>query len=146
LLGIIPSAIAGIAILASFLIRDETFRYTLRFTLQGAALFVLVLNFYYLKALNFAVNIAEWKWLAWIGQISYALYLWHVPIYDLVHRAMDRGPLSLLITTIASFAISAFSFYIVEKPFVALRKRFGAHIVKREEKLTEPKAVLNPAE
>jgi len=146
LLGIVPTALAGTAIIASFLIRDETFRYTLRFTLQGAALFVLVLNFYYLKALNFAVNIAEWKWLAWIGQISYALYLWHVPIYDLVHRAMDRGPVSLLITTVASFAISAVSFYIVEKPFVALRKRFGAHIVKRDEKVVQPKATLSPAE
>ena len=146
LLGIIPTALAGAAILASFLIRDETFRYTLRFTLQGAALFVLVLNFYYLKALSFAVNIMEWKLLAWIGQVSYALYLWHVPIYDLVHRSMDRGITSLLITTVASFAISAVSFYIVEKPFVALRKRFGAHIVKREEKITEPKATLTPAE
>jgi len=132
LLGIIPTALAGLAIIASFLIRDETFRYTLRFSLQGAALFILVLNFYFLKALNFAVIIAEWRMLAWIGQISYALYLWHVPIYDLVHRSMDRGPISLLITTVASFVISAISFYIVEKPFVALRKRFGAHIVKRE--------------
>ena len=52
LLGLIPAVFAGLAIIASFLIRDETFRYTLRFTLQGAALFVLVLNFYYLKALK----------------------------------------------------------------------------------------------
>ncbi|MEP3890435.1 MAG: acyltransferase [Hellea sp.] len=141
LLGLIPTAIAGAAIIASFLIRDETFRYTLRFTLQGAALFVLVLNFYYLKALNFAVSMMEWKWLAWVGQVSYALYLWHVPIYDLVHRAMDRGPMSLLVTTVASFALAAISFYIVEKPFVALRKRFGAHIVKRDVKVenVEPK-------
>ena len=141
LLGLIPTAIAGAAIIASFLIRDETFRYTLRFTLQGAALFVLVLNFYYLKALNFAVTMMEWKWLAWIGQVSYALYLWHVPIYDLVHRAMERGPMSLLVTTVASFALAAISFYIVEKPFVALRKRFGAHIVKRDVKVEtmEPK-------
>lgn len=150
LLGIIPTALAGCAIIASFLIRDETFRYTLRFSLQGAALFVLVLNFYYLKALDFAVNIAEWKWLAWVGKISYALYLWHVPIYDLVHRSMDRGLESLMLTTVASFAIAAFSFYIVEKPFVALRKRFGAHIVKAEDKAVKPRphtrTQLSPAE
>jgi len=43
LLGIIPTILASVAILVSFLIRDDTFRYTIRFTLQGAALFVLVL-------------------------------------------------------------------------------------------------------
>lgn len=148
LLGIIPTLLAGCAIMASFLIRDETFRYTLRFTLQGAALYVLMLNFYYLKALDFAVSIAEWKWLAWTGKISYALYLWHVPLYDLIHRFIDRGPMSLALTTAASFAIAAFSFYIVEKPFVALRKRFGAHIVKADDKPKEPlpRHQLRPAE
>jgi len=146
LLGIVPTAIAGAAIIASFIIRDETFRYTVRFSLQGAALFVLVLNFYYLKALEFAVTIAEWKWLSWIGQLSYALYLWHLPLYHVVHRFMDRGPFSLLITIIASFAISAISFYIIEKPFVALRKRFGAHIVKDRDKDTSPSITLRPAE
>jgi peptidoglycan/LPS O-acetylase OafA/YrhL len=146
LLGIIPTILASVAILVSFLIRDDTFRYTIRFTLQGAALFVLVLNFYYLKALSFAIRIAEWKWLAWIGQVSYALYLWHVPIYDLIHRSMERGPISLLITTVASFAIAAVSFYVVEKPFVALRKRFGAHVVKREKLPTAPKAKITVTE
>ena len=146
LLGIIPTILASVAILVSFLIRDDTFRYTIRFTFQGAALFVLVLNFYYLKALSFAVRIAEWKWLAWIGQVSYALYLWHVPIYDLVHRSMERGLISLLITTVASFAIAAVSFYVVEKPFVTLRKRFGAHIVKRETLPTAPEAKITVAE
>jgi len=146
LLGLIPTALAGLTIITSFLIRDDAFRFSLRFTFQGAALFVLVLNFYYLKALNFAVTMAEWRWLAWIGQISYALYLWHVPVYDLVHRSMNRGPLSLLVTTIASFTIAAVSFYIVEKPFIALRKRFGAHIVKRDQKPPHPKTSLAPAE
>ncbi|WP_051279652.1 acyltransferase family protein [Hellea balneolensis] len=151
LLGVIPTLLAGCAIIASFLIRDEAFRFTLRFTLQGAALFVLILNFYYLRALNIAVNIAEWKWLAWIGKLSYALYLWHVPVYDLVHRFSDRSVLSLLITTCISFALAAFSFYIVEKPFMVLRKRFGAHIVKADSddqtaKSNSPRPQLSPAE
>ena len=146
LIGIAPTLLALFAIIASFLIRDDTFRFTLRFSLQGAAIFVLVLNFYYLKVLNFAITIAEWKWLAWTGKLSYALYLWHVPIYDLVHRFMERGSVSLLLTTGASFAIAAFSFYVVEKPFVALRKRFGAHIVKASDHTpqTDKNAPLSP--
>jgi peptidoglycan/LPS O-acetylase OafA/YrhL len=135
LLGVAPTIIAGAAILSSFVIRDETFRFTARYSVQGAALFVLVLNFYYLKALSFAVTIMEWRWLAWVGQISYALYLWHVPIFMFLHEAKDPTPISILITIILTFAISAVSFYFVEKPFVTLRKRFGAHIIKTEDKV-----------
>ncbi len=131
LLGIIPTALAVGAILASFIIRDDNFRYTIRFSLQGAALFILVLNFYYLKALQFAIKICELKPLAWIGQISYALYLWHVPIYFIIHHYMERNAGSILLAVLLSFIISAISFYWVEKPFITLRKRFGAHIVKR---------------
>jgi len=132
-LGVIPVAVALAAILASFLIRDENFRYTIRFSLQGAALFILILNFYYLKSMRFAIWICETKPLVWTGQISYALYLWHVPLYFLIIRQgyMERNVLSILLVVALSFIISAISFYWVEKPFIALRKRFGAHIVKR---------------
>jgi len=104
---------------------------------------------------NYMMTDARFDSLAWgcllsvllhLKGVSYALYLWHVPIYDLVHRSMERGPISLLITTVASFAIAAISFYVVEKPFVALRKRFGAHVVKREKLPTAPKAKITVTE
>lgn len=131
LLGIGPLTLGLLVILASFVIRDESFRNTIRFSAQGAAIFVLILNFYYLKSVRFAIWICETKPLAWIGKISYALYLWHVPIYVLIHYYMERGALSIALAVSLSFIISAISFYWVEKPFIGLRKRFGAHIIAR---------------
>lgn len=127
LIGLLPAlvAVAGLAI--SFLIRDDSFRYTLRFTVQGAAIFVLILNLYYWKTLGFAFNILDWKPLAWVGSISYALYLWHVPLLDLFVRGFGDS-LSVRLSAIAvSFGVAAFSYYYVEKPFIALRRKYGSH-------------------
>lgn len=131
LVGIVPIVIALGAILASFLIRDDAFRYTIRYTLQGIALFTLFLNLYFYKAVRFAFPILEWKPLAWIGMVSYALYLWHVPLLDMAYRINGENWTSRIVAVIASFVLAAFSYYVVEKPFLVLRKKFGAHIVKR---------------
>ena len=131
LIGALPFIGSAAIILASFLIRDESFRHTLRFTMQGAALFVLILNLYYWKPLDFAFAILEWRPLAWIGTISYALYLWHVPIIDICIRVLGDSLSSRLIALPISFALAAISFYIVEKPFIALRKKFGSHGISR---------------
>lgn len=131
MVGFFPFVLAGLAILSSFIIRDDVFRYTFRFTLQGAALFVLFLNLYFWSALRWALPILEWRPLAWIGMVSYALYLWHVPIIDICIRLMGQTPPAYIFALILSFILAAISFYVVEKPFIALRKKFGAHVVKR---------------
>ena len=131
LIGYIPTALGIIAILASFVIRDEMFRFTLRFSVQGVALFVLVLNLYFFKPLRFAFSILEFKPLAWFGMVSYALYLWHVPVIDMCVRSLGDSVSSKLIALPISIALAAISFYIVEKPFIALRKKFGSHIIRR---------------
>lgn len=134
LIGLLPCAIAVLGLLASFVIRDETFRYTIRYTLQGAALFILVLNFYYWQPVRFAVRWLEFRPLAWIGQISYALYLWHVPVIDITLRIMGMTPLAYVTALIVSLYMAAFSYYIVEVRFLALRKHFGSHGIGRPEK------------
>ena len=127
LIGLLPfgAALGGLAL--SFLIRDEAFRYTLRFTVQGASIFVLILNLYYWRALSFTFAILDWKPLAWVGSISYALYLWHVPILDLFMRGFGDSLAVRAAAVALSFGIAAFSFYYVEKPFIALRRKYGSH-------------------
>ncbi|WP_017930056.1 acyltransferase family protein [Robiginitomaculum antarcticum] len=131
LIGAVPIVLSLGVILSSFVIRDDAFRYTLRFTLQGAALLVLFLNLYFYRPVRFAFPILEYRPLAWTGMVSYALYLWHVPLIDAAIRLGGDNWTSRIVAVAASFAMAAISFYYVEKPFMVLRKRFGAHIVKR---------------
>jgi len=129
LMGYVPVALSVFAILASFLIRDDSFRFTLRFSLQGLALFTLFLNLFFWDKFHWAISILEWKPLAWFGTVSYALYLWHVPIIDMCIRLYGENPTTYVIALLASIYAAAFSYYIVEKRFLDLRKAFGSHVI-----------------
>ena len=131
LIGWLPIIGAGAILLLCFALRDESFRYIWRYSLQGAALFVLVLNLYFFQPVRWSLGILELWPLVWMGRLSYPLYLWHFPVLDLSHRFMEPGLKQLSVAIVGSLGISIFSFFLVEKPFMALRKRFGAHIVKR---------------
>lgn len=131
LMGFAPVIISLIAILMSFIIRDEAFRYTVRFSLQGLALFTLFLNLFFWDKFRWAISVLEWKPLAWFGTISYALYLWHVPIIDMCVRVFGEGPKAYLMALPLSIYAAAFSYYIVEKRFLNLRKAFGSHCIEK---------------
>jgi len=125
--GWFPLLLAFIALGLTFVLRDETFRMTLRYSAQGAALFVMMVNLYYFPKIKFALGILEWKPLAWLGVLSYALYLWHFPIADFTYRFVESIWLQVPIILTATLALSCVSYYWVEKPFMALRKRLGSH-------------------
>ena len=130
LVGVVPAALAALVLLASFVIRDPMFRQVIRFTLQGIAIGVLMLNLYFGRSFRWAFPILELAPLRWIGRVSYGLYLWHFPVLDLVRRMELSAPVTVILALVLSFAVTALSFYYWEQLFVRLRKRFGAHIVK----------------
>lgn len=132
LTGVVPFCIGGAFILASLLIRDETFRATARYTFIGIGLFLGVLNLYYLQLLKPIVSLLEIKPIAWIGRVSYGLYLWHMPViaWVAVYTPLETGTASFtLVATAASLIITAISYYAVERPVIGLRKKYGAHVV-----------------
>lgn len=131
LIGYLPVAAALTSLLASFLIRDEAFRYTARFSLQGLALFILFLNLFFWDKFSWVISILEWKPLAWFGTVSYALYLWHVPVIDMCIRYIGEGASAYLASLGISIYAAAFSYYIVEKRFLTLRKAFGSHAIEK---------------
>jgi peptidoglycan/LPS O-acetylase OafA/YrhL len=134
------SWVAGglLAILFTILFRDEGFRATWRYTVQGAALFVLVLNLYALRGAHFAIDLLERAPFRWIGRLSYSLYLWHMPVIWLVARVAGMDPesgvrlslSSMAVATALSFAAACVSYYGVERPLFGLRKRFGGKPVE----------------
>jgi peptidoglycan/LPS O-acetylase OafA/YrhL len=66
----------------------------------------------------------------WLGQRSYAFYLWHYPIIELLHRHhptltnWEKAAIALPLT----LALTAVSWRLVETPFLRLKARFGTRL------------------
>jgi peptidoglycan/LPS O-acetylase OafA/YrhL len=126
-------AVALGAILFTLVFRDEDFRGTWRYSVQGLSLFILVLNLYALRSARFAIDWLEIKPLRWIGRLSYSLYLWHWPVIWIAekvsgidHDLGERLTIPMMaIAVLFSFGFAMASYYGVERPLFALRKKFG---------------------
>jgi peptidoglycan/LPS O-acetylase OafA/YrhL len=77
--------------------------------------------------------------LVWIGRISYGLYLWHYPVvvglFD-SHRLARLGinPAWWIPMQIgASLALATASFYLLERPILRLKARFGSRVAGHPE-------------
>lgn len=61
--------------------------------------------------------------LVFIGRISYELYLWHFPIYEVVGAARLPGTVALPLAIGLSFVVASGSYYAIDRPMSALRRR-----------------------
>jgi peptidoglycan/LPS O-acetylase OafA/YrhL len=63
---------------------------------------------------------------AWLGLVSYGIYLWHFGVVVALDKwGLDRHdyPLFLAVTFVLTTACAAVSYYVVERPFLALKDR-----------------------
>ena len=61
---------------------------------------------------------------AYVGLISYSIYLWHYPIARYFRE--DTEPhLTFLIIASSSFVLASASWYLLERPMNDIRRRFG---------------------
>jgi peptidoglycan/LPS O-acetylase OafA/YrhL len=118
------------ALLFTLLFRDDVFRSTLRYSIQGAAMIPL---FHYAvsqpdRAIFKPLN---WSWVARVGTWSYTIYLGHFVIIKVL-QAQPLVPDNPAVITAIGFALSALWAHVVyeylEKPLRPLRKRLTGHV------------------
>lgn len=63
-------------------------------------------------------RILEWRPIAWVGMVSYGLYIWQVPVLHILSRHADSLDTATkgVISVSATFALATVSWYAVEKP------------------------------
>jgi peptidoglycan/LPS O-acetylase OafA/YrhL len=121
----LQALMAGV-VLATFLIPGEWFRQVLRYSLQGAALAVLVPAI--VSADSGVRRLLEHRAAIFVGRLSYSMYLWHWAAMSVADGLVFGHPwlwraLSVLLTVGLSLA----SYFAIERPMLRLRRRFGSH-------------------
>lgn len=117
---------ALLTLLFTLLYRDEFFRETFRYSLQGLALMPI---FYYVVTRS-SLCIFSWlnsHFLIRIGLYSYMIYLIHNPlIHYLESIGIEKGVKLLLIVSLLAFWLSALSYRYIEKPVLRYKNRFSS--------------------
>lgn len=67
-----------------------------------------------------------WRPVAWVGRISYALYLWHFPVFYLLPSYQLPLRVSAPMGLAISVSLAACSYYLVERPALRFRQRLIA--------------------
>jgi peptidoglycan/LPS O-acetylase OafA/YrhL len=117
-----PAGLMGL--LAAFLIRSEQFRESIRYTLQGLALYPIFIV---------AIRHADWgvfrllnaKLVRRIGGLSFSLYLVHHTVLEVAHAWYPalRAPVMIAVCLPLCILLSEAIFRFVETPCAALRKK-----------------------
>ena len=117
------AAILSIPILLfTFLYRNEAFRETWRYSLQGIAL--LPLFTYVIKDRGSLVfRFLNLRWMAQLGALSYSLYLVHAIILDWFTKHLHAPVFVIAVSTLATAVMIAKILQLaVERPLLGFRK------------------------
>jgi peptidoglycan/LPS O-acetylase OafA/YrhL len=110
-------------LLVSFLVRTPEFRESLRYSLQGMALFGLFFC---------AVRYHHWRLFSWLdsrpmralGLVSYTVYLVHLPILGLLKQYTTFGkPALAVLCALGTALVSTAMYLLVERRLAALRRK-----------------------
>ncbi|MBL8539769.1 MAG: acyltransferase [Betaproteobacteria bacterium] len=122
----LPIAIAAAVLLLCFAIRDPWFRETLRYTLQSAAVAVILIGILF-SGRNTVVNrMLNLPIATWIGRLSYSLYVWHLVPLPFLDGLLSGKEEVAVARVVFSIAFAALSYYCLEQPLIGLRHRFGS--------------------
>jgi len=115
-------ALLGLAVALGW--RNPFFRETLRYSMEAAAVAVLLTAILFSPRYQALQRVLNWGPLIWVGVLSYSLYVWH-PLAAIVAERMfafPAGPARICAALAASFLAASASYYLIEAP---LRSRFA---------------------
>lgn len=75
------------------------------------------------------------RWLVWLGEISFGLYLWHFPVIQVLDHLFGArlqsafgSVMALAVCLVATILLAAVSYYLVERPVMGWGKRAFADV------------------
>ncbi len=76
-------------------------------------------------SVSFAANFFRTRPVVWLGRASYGIYIWHPWIYLAVARVVPTWPrpAAAALAVTAAMLCATFSFYVIELPFLRLKRR-----------------------
>lgn len=120
----------GIALLLFTLIyKDDFFRQSFRYSLQGMALFIMIASILYNSRYAFINKILSSKVLVYIGKLSYSIYLFHFLAEMICKEYVKDDKLTrVLLMSAITIVLSLFSYHVVEVPIMKVRRSYGSNI------------------
>jgi peptidoglycan/LPS O-acetylase OafA/YrhL len=134
---ILPGSL--LVLLLTFVVRNEIFRETLRYTLQGLAIAPLL--YYAVHMPDSALGrLLNNQWLGRLGILSYSLYLLHATILLEMNRLLPSRFLAACTAFLVAVMLAQLTHVFIEKPTERLRKQF-----RRTEGASRPTSVERPS-
>jgi peptidoglycan/LPS O-acetylase OafA/YrhL len=113
------AALAAVLVVCAVYIDRVSFDFLVGQTLQNVAIAVIVDWAVQVRS-PLATKVLDFGPLAWVGRLSYSLYLWQQLF---VNRNSRHWIHSFPIHIVCAVAIAAVSYYLIEQPFLRLRER-----------------------
>lgn len=123
-LPVITFALFALSMAACFLVRGFAYSNVCGFTVDSILSVILIVQMVVLGD-RFPWTWINWKWMRFIGAISYSWYLYNSIGPDAVNHSflghtLLRAPAGL----VAGLILACGSYYIVEKPFLKLKRKY----------------------
>lgn len=124
---VLTIALGGL--LFSLVYRDVYFRQVARYSLQGICLYFIFGELIFSEKVEYFRKVLSVRFLVFIGKISYSMYLYHWIALILMIAYLGRAQ-----STVAwqagywslTFFLATLSYYLVERPTLRLRVRYGS--------------------
>ncbi len=105
----------------------STYRDAVGFVVDPILVAVLIVQTIAQPDAGFAI-VLNWGWMRYLGTISYSVYLYQQAVMEPIRKRMLPWPrISLLVTILAVVVTASASYWIVERPFLRLKKRFESN-------------------